>query len=90
MDNGSSQDRSADSPPKMKRELMCPDAPQRPLAMSVPPKNLLGPTYNASFPTTCVWKRLGLKRMIEGEIEERKMQKKATADRTADQTADQT
>jgi hypothetical protein len=82
MNVGMSQDRSPDSPPKIKRELICPCAPQRPIAISVPSKKPYGSNYNASFPTTCVWRRLGLKRMMEEEIEERKMQKKTTADQT--------
>lgn len=61
------------SPPMIRRELVCPQPPKRPVAFT--PK--IGDTGKASFPTTCTWKRLGLKQIrqdIEAELRQ-KMQK---------------
>ena len=72
-----SQDPLVVSPPKIRRELVCPSAPQRPIALTTRiESNEDKSMYKASFPTTCVWRRLGLKQKLqEAEAEQRKKQK---------------
>jgi len=64
------------SPPQIKRELVCPNAPQRPIAIT-PKSNISNAKEYTRFPSTCVWKRLGLKQMIEEtNAEQRKLLKR--------------
>jgi hypothetical protein len=63
------------SPPKIKRNVVCPAAPLRSdifITKSTDGNDGMS-AYKASFPTTCVWKRLGLRTMMqEAQEQERK------------------
>tara|TARA_A100001011_G_scaffold394478_1_gene486999 strand:- start:371 stop:637 length:267 start_codon:yes stop_codon:yes gene_type:complete len=76
MSGALSQDFATASPPKISRELICPNAPHRPVAFSpilITDKD--EKVYKAKFPTTCTWKRLGLKK-IKQDVEAEHRQKK--------------
>jgi len=82
------QDSSAGaSPPKIKRDVLCPAAPLRSDIFVI--KGTDGndgmPRYKASFPTTCVWKRLGLRTMLqEAQDKERKRMREVDTRRQND------
>ena len=69
------------SPPACKREPSCPNAPQRPTSFAPRLTSETDPTKTyTNFPTTCVWKRLGLKQLREeAEVEHQNKRQKTNS-----------